>query len=316
MNAISRALRPAIEEDIDRLTRTLLEQGYVIIHDLAAPALLERLYDDLDFHFASAEFCTGPFYGETTKRFGRLLARSEATQHFVLHPLTYAIVERVLGRWCETLQLNLTQAIEIHPGAPAQFPHRDQDMWRADKGTQEYMINVMWALDDFTAENGATRLWPKSHLMAPDSLLPEEDAIKAVMPRGSAAIFLGSTQHAGGANLSARPRRGMIVSYCQAWLKPWENQWLSYPPEVARQFTPEIAALVGYRQLAPTLGNFEGQCPSLLLRGDRPDLLSFTDLLTPEQQQMVRDWQSSLTAYNSCTNVADRTHGAELHDDA
>lgn len=311
MNAISRALRPAIENDVDGFTRILLEQGYVIIPDLADPALLERLYRDLDVHFASAEFCTGPFYGETTKRFGRLLIRSEATQHFVLHPLTYAIVEQVLGRWCETLQLNLTQAIEIHPGAPAQFPHRDQDMWRADKGIQEYMINVMWALDDFTEENGATRIWPGSHLMAPDSMLPEEDAIKAVMPRGSAAIFLGSTQHAGGANLSTRPRRGMIISYCQAWLKPWENQWLSYPPEIARRFTSEIAGLVGYRQLAPTLGNFEGQCPSVLLGNERPDLLSFTDLLTPEQQQMVRDWQASLVTREGPADGASQSLGCK-----
>jgi ectoine hydroxylase-related dioxygenase (phytanoyl-CoA dioxygenase family) len=153
------------------------------------------------------------------------------------------------------------------------------------------MINVMWALDDFTAENGATRIWPRSHIMAPDSTLPEDESIKVVMPRGSAAIFLGSTLHAGGANNSTVSRRGLIVSYCQAWLKPWENQWLAYPPEIARTFSPEIAKLVGYQQLAPTLGNFEGQCPSILLREPDADLLSFTDLLTPEQQDQVREYQ-------------------------
>src|SRR3546814_14082022 len=79
-------------------------------------------------------------------------------------------------------------------------------------------------------------------------MLPEELARKAVMPRGSAAIFLGSTLHAGGANISERARRGMIISYCQAWLKPWENQWLAYPPEIARTFSPELADLVGYRR--------------------------------------------------------------------
>jgi ectoine hydroxylase-related dioxygenase (phytanoyl-CoA dioxygenase family) len=116
------------------------------------------------------------------------------------------------------------------------------------------------------------------------------------MPRGSAAIFLGSTQHAGGANMSGQSRRGMIISYCQAWLKPWENQWLAYPPEIARTFSPELAALIGYRQLAPTLGNFEGQCPSVLLREDAPRHLSFTDLLTDEQQQHVRDYQAGHAA--------------------
>src|SRR3546814_7292558 len=92
---------------------------------------------------------------------------------FARHTLIYAIVEQILAPWCEKFQINLTQAIEIFPGAPAQMPHRDQDMWRADKGRQEYMINVMWALDDFTAENGATRLWPRSeeHTSALQSLM-------------------------------------------------------------------------------------------------------------------------------------------------
>lgn len=156
------------------------------------------------------------------------------------------------------------------------------------------MVNVMWALDDFTSENGATRIWPRSHAMAPDSMLAEDQSIKAVMPRGSVAIFLGSTLHAGGANVSSRSRRGLIVSYCQAWLKPWENQWLAYPPDIARTFSPDIAKLIGYQQLAPTLGNFEGQCPSILLRKPEADLLSFTDLLTPEQQDQVRQYQRDL----------------------
>src|SRR3546814_9952285 len=115
-------------------------------------------------------------------------------------------------------------------------------------------------------------------------MLPEELARKAVMPRGSAAIFLGSTLHAGGANISERARRGMIISYCQAWLKPWENQWLAYPPEIARTFSPELADLVGCRQLAPTLGNYEGQCPSVLLKGSTPR----SEEHTSELQSLMR----------------------------
>jgi ectoine hydroxylase-related dioxygenase (phytanoyl-CoA dioxygenase family) len=286
------AVRPF---DLDHSVRLLQRDGLVILPHAIDPDLLEGLNRDLEPEFAAARYGTGPFYGETTKRFGRLFARSSHAELFARHPLILSIVERILIPWCETIQINLSQAIELFPGAPAQFPHRDQDMWRADKGTQEYMVNVMWALDDFTPENGATRLWPGSNCAAPDSMLPEEQAVQAIMPRGSAAIFLGSTLHAGGANYSDHSRRGMIISYCQAWLKPWENQWLAYPPEVARHFSPELAALIGYRQLAPTLGNFEGQCPSVLLRGDAPRHLSFTDLLTGEQQQQVRDYQARHT---------------------
>lgn len=287
---------PACPPEIDALAAQLQRDGYLILPHAVDTDLLDRLDEDLRPHFAAARFGTGPFYGETTKRFGRLFARSPHAEAFARHPLVLPLVERMLAPWCETIQINLTQAIEIFPGARAQFPHRDQDMWRADKGRQEYMVNVMWALDDFTSENGATRLWPSSNQAAPDATQPESEAIKAIMPRGSAAIFLGSTLHGGGANRSAQSRRGMIISYCQAWLKPWENQWLAYPPEVARAFSPELAALVGYRQLAPTLGNFEGQCPSLLLREEAPDHLSFTDLLTEEQQEQVLRYQAQHAA--------------------
>src|SRR3546814_15209989 len=79
---------------------------------------------------------------------------------------------------------DLTQAIEIHPGALAQYPHRDQDMWQGPKGEVEYLLNVIWPLSPFTAENGATRLWPHSH--RPDAApMPDEEPIAIELKRGS-----------------------------------------------------------------------------------------------------------------------------------
>src|SRR4051794_18516455 len=111
------------------LAEQLLERGYVIIPELAAPARLQALCRDFESHFHNTPFCQGGFYGERTKRFGRLLIRSPETAHFVRHELVLGIVERVLSSFCESLQLNLTQAIEIFPGARVQAPHRDQEMF-------------------------------------------------------------------------------------------------------------------------------------------------------------------------------------------
>src|SRR3546814_13713635 len=79
------------------------------------------------------------------------------------------------------------------------------------------------------------------------------------------------------------PRRGIVISYCLGWLKPFELQWLVYPPQVARLFSPELAALVGYAQHRPNLGNVEGQCPSILLGDHVPDYLPAVDALRPDQ---------------------------------
>ena len=98
---------------------------------------------------------------------------------------------------------------------------------------------------------------------------------------------LGSTLHAAGPNVTSKPRRGVVVSYCLGWLKPYENQWLVYPPDVARDFDPEVAALVGYRQHRPNLGNYEGQCPSRLLEDDPPARIGAVDALRPDQQALA-----------------------------
>ena len=89
------------------------------------------------------------------------------------------------------------------------------------------------------------------------------------------------------ANRTAEVRRGVVVGYSLGWLKPYENQMLAYPPEVAGQFTPELAALVGYRQHRPNLGNYEGQCPSILLGDHASEPLAATDALRPDQAVAV-----------------------------
>ena len=68
-------------------------------------------------------------------RFGSLLNRSKAIQSFVLDPLVLKLVQGALGPHCDRFNLNLSQGIEIHPGAPAQFAHRDQAMWGGPKGS-------------------------------------------------------------------------------------------------------------------------------------------------------------------------------------
>lgn len=266
---------------------TLARDGYCVIPDAVPEATVRQFDEALGPSFETAPFCEGGFYGARTKRFGRLLARSPLAAHFVAHPLILGIAEAILGPWCDTVQLNLTQAIALHPGALPQLPHRDQDMWRGAIGETEYLVNVMWPFTDYRAENGATLLWPKSHGAAALAAEPDGDPIVAELPPGSALLFLGSTLHGAGGNASDDIRRGMIVSYCLGWLKPYENQWLAYPPEVARQFDPELAALVGYRQHRPNLGNYEGQCPSILLGDHVPERIGAIDALRPDQQQLV-----------------------------
>ena len=271
----------------DRWTDALSRDGYCLIPDALPPATIAALDADLVDDFESTPFCRGGFYGETTKRFGRLLARSPLAADLVQHDLIRQIVENLLSPWCDTIQLNVAQAIAIHPGAPAQMPHRDQDMWRGATGEIEYLVNVIWPLTPFTADNGATTLWPDSHGARTNDPEAAREPVAAAMPPGSALLFLGSTLHGAGANLTSTVRRGIVVGYALGWLKPYENQWLAYPPEIARTFAPDLAALVGYCQHRPNLGNFEGQCPSVLLGNKSSEPLGAIDALRPDQIALI-----------------------------
>ncbi|WP_257538983.1 phytanoyl-CoA dioxygenase family protein [Sphingobium sp. CFD-1] len=269
------------------LLAQLFEQGWCLIPDALPEGVITALDADLAPAFAATPFCQGPFYGETTKRFGRLLTRSPHTEALVRHPLVTHIATQILEPWCDCIQLNVGQAIAIHPGAPAQAPHRDQDMWAAPKGEIEYLVNIVWPLTPFTADNGATRIWPRSHGAQALEVEPPEPPIPAAMDPGSALILLGSTLHGAGANRTDTIRRGIVTGYSLGWLKPYENLWLAYPPDVARRFSPELAALAGYRQHRPNLGNFEGQCPSVLLTGEPDRARAAIDALRPDQEAMV-----------------------------
>lgn len=280
-------------------TQILKANGYCVIADCIGSEIIAAINTDLDQRFALTPWCDGGFYGRQTKRFGCLLKRSNHVEALVRHSLILEIVNKFLSPWCSRFNLNLTQAIEIHPGALQQFPHRDQDMWQGPKGEVEYLVNVVWPLTDFTADNGATVIWPGSHLRQHETLLPAEDAVAIDLKPGSALIFLGSTLHGGGGNITEFPRRAIIISYCLGWLKPFENQWLAYLPDVARDFDPELASLVGYSQHHPNLGNYEGQCPSILLGAPPGDYIAATDALRSDQARLLDEYVAEQIANTS-----------------
>lgn len=277
-------------DPISHWTAKLLHDGWCIIPDALPGDTIAALDEDLADTFARTPFCQGGFYGETTKRFGRVIARSRYAAALAQHETILGVVTNILSPWCDTIQLNVAQAISVHPGAPCQAPHRDHDMWRGSAGEIEYLVNVIWPLTPFTDANGATRIWSGTH--GANALLPEPEGepVDAIMSPGSALMFLGSTLHGAGANRTDGERRGLVIGYSLGWLKPYENPFLAYPPAVARTFDPALAALVGYRQHRPNLGNYEGRCPSILLGDSVPEHLAAIDALRPDQAAMIADF--------------------------
>lgn len=267
--------------------------GFCVIPGALSSDTIEALDADLELAFEKSPMGDGDFYGYRTKRFGSLLRRSPVAQQLVLQPLILSLARHILGPACDRIQLNVAQAIAIHPGEIEQFPHCDHDMWPGAKGEHEYLLNVIWPLTEFTGQNGATRVYPGTHkrqISDPSEL--GEPVIAACNP-GDAICFLGSTVHGAGPNSTTDIRRAVVVGYSLGWLKPYENLWLAYPPHIAKSFSRELAELAGYSQHRPNLGNFEGQCPSILLDDCPPEYPQATDALRPDQCEAVREFARS-----------------------
>ena len=229
--------------------------GCAIIDRLASPELLERIDAEMTDHVARTPYGTDDFAGPRTRRTGGLVARSEAARELVLDDLVLGTVDHVLAH-VNNYQLHLTQLIRIEPGGPAQVIHRDQ--WAFDFFTfptgYQVQCNTIWAATDFTEANGATRVVPGSHL-AEDKLRFElADTEPAEMERGSALLYVGSLYHGGGPNRSEGDRVGVNITYSVGWLRQEENQFLTVPPEIARELPERLQRLLGYSLGAYALG--------------------------------------------------------------
>ena len=266
MNAIT--LDTGTTEQISNAAlEDLLERGYCILRNLASHEHIDTIALELEPWFDATPLCQGDFYGWHTTRLGALLLKSRSCHGLLLHDRLTPLFDAVLQPHCDWYQLNLSQAVRIHPGERQQAPHRDEEMWPCEKGGAEYLINVLWPLTEFTADNGATMLWPKNTPVS-DRALDPAHAVRATMSPGDALVYLGSTTHCAGANCSTAARSALIFSYSLGWLKQYENAFLTYPPSVAASFPTPLRDLLGYRIHRPNLGGYEGQDPSILFETD------------------------------------------------
>lgn len=271
-------------------SRILAEHGVLIVERALRPHVLSCLKAELRPWFGRAHAGEGMFLGRGTKRFSALFAKSAMTKLLALDPLALALADNVLkaSGACETYEINLTQAIGIEPGEPAQLLHRDDDIWPIPH-TGEVMLNTIWMLDDFTEENGATRLIPGSHKWPRDRHPEPGEAIYAEAPAGSLLVFLGSLLHGGSANRSPATRHGILLSYRAAWLAPTEKLLLSIPPEIARTLPPELQKLIGYQIHRPNLGWIECRDPIEWLNGEFKDVASASDNLPEHYKALLED---------------------------
>ena len=239
----------------EEVSAALERDGAVIVDAVLSSAQVDDVMMELRPWIEKTNPGPDTFAGKNTRRTGALIARSPKCRELVMHPLALATCNKFLGH-ATSYQLHLTQVISIGPGEPAQQIHRDQwafDFFSFPKG-YEVQCNTIWAMTDFTEQNGATRVIPGSNRFDDKLRFTEADTIPAEMSKGSVLFYSGSVYHAGGANRSNEVRTGINITYNLSWLRQEENQYLAVPQDVAKTLPIELLRLIGYQRGAYALG--------------------------------------------------------------
>jgi ectoine hydroxylase-related dioxygenase (phytanoyl-CoA dioxygenase family) len=244
------------------VARRLIDDGYVIVSDLMTPADVRLARSDLGRVLDATPTGRNTFEGFDTQRVYALFAKTRTFDRAATHPLLLEVLDQVLGHY----QLSAPVGIRIGPGERAQVLHRDDSVYPIPEPHPPVVVNTMWPLDEFTADNGATRLVPGSHRWEPGRQPAADDPIGlATMMPGSVLFYLGSLWHGGGANRTQRPRLGVILEYAAGWLRPQENHCLAVPRSIARQLPERLQELLGYNIYPPFVGYVDGAHPRKVL---------------------------------------------------
>ena len=170
-------------ERIEETAKLLNRRGYAVIESLVEPSAMDLVAAELRPHFDSA--ASERRHNATDRIHSRVLATAPELQQRMVDPVVLGVMDLILGPNCVRYQLSSVQGIEVHPGAADQSLHRDDDVFRLPHPHPVFEVNVMWALTDFTAKNGATRVVPGSHAWPSGKTAEPGSEVLAVMPKGS-----------------------------------------------------------------------------------------------------------------------------------
>jgi ectoine hydroxylase-related dioxygenase (phytanoyl-CoA dioxygenase family) len=252
-----------LEHDLEALNR----DGYLIRRDVLGESERRALVDALAPFERAKPMGRNEFEGERSQRVYSLVAKGAPFVSLIEHPYALELLDGCLD---EHFLLSTSQSIRLHPGETPQPWHTDDSFYPVPRPlTKRLALSFIWALEDFSEENGATELLPGSHRW--NIKYPEANAgptVRAVMPAGSVLVFEGALWHRGGENTSRGTRLCVSTQYCQPWLRPQESQLLIASRELVRDASPRVRSMLGYNIHPPFIGQVDGMHPLRLVDPD------------------------------------------------
>jgi hypothetical protein len=244
------------ETSVAEILNVLDDDAAVIIENVISIDTVETLKGELVPYLSKEVFGRDEFTGFSTKRVGALMARSNTCRDLALNPLVINVAKQYLEPFADGYQLHFTSAVSIGPSETKQVLHRDRGIWGGYLPRKiEPLMSTIWAVTEFTRDNGATQIVPGSHKWEKERKPDDTEIAYAEMNPGSVLLYTGTVLHGGGANKTASEiRTGVFLHYALNWLRQEENQYLSCPPEIAKELSPELRSLIGYAKGGYVLG--------------------------------------------------------------
>jgi ectoine hydroxylase-related dioxygenase (phytanoyl-CoA dioxygenase family) len=237
--------------DVTQVVSEVLDgTGYAILPDLVtrteAASARQMLLASPDTPLAKGL----PARNEATRQrvVANLLHRGEMFERLVQHPALIEIAEAILG---DDMVLSSYAARILEPDAREMGAHIDYPYW-AMKGPftvrPPLMLQVIWMMQDFTEQNGATLVVPGSQRRGtpPDETLFAREAIPITGLAGSAIVSHGLLWHDTSQNRTGDPRVSVLINYGLKIVRPLEPAIADVPAEVLNRATPKLRQLLGF----------------------------------------------------------------------
>ncbi|KAI1404169.1 PhyH-domain-containing protein [Hypoxylon fuscum] len=245
---------PVPTEDIDQVKRDIREFGYGFVKNALTPTQVAVLKKAVQEQAAGerkagvAKMDGGP--NAPNQRVWVLTNRGDEFLDLLNHPLIDEMVPWVLG---DHALLHSYFANIARPGNVPMQLHTDQVGIQPPIRDVAFGMNIMWCLTDHTASNGATRVFPASHLghVAPPDIFDVSGSVAAACPAGTALVFESRLWHATGANTlppsspdSERP--AILMFFMRSFIRQQENNPLSLRADVAPKLSLRHKRFMGY----------------------------------------------------------------------
>jgi ectoine hydroxylase-related dioxygenase (phytanoyl-CoA dioxygenase family) len=201
----------------DAEKQSLNEKGYVIFNNMVDPVWLKELQDKYEALMEKEGSAAGTEVHKEagTRRLADLVNKGEVFDGAYTHPKVLAAIYQIIGRDFKLSALNGRDAM---PGQGNQQLHADWGPRRLSQ-PQDVAISI-WMLDDFTSENGATRVVPGTHLLeglpqdyVEDPAAPHLDEVLVTAPAGSVVVLSSHLWHGGTTNRTTKTRRAIHPYY-------------------------------------------------------------------------------------------------------